>query len=199
MKDFSMYKKIKKYSISCKMCPKRKQTRAKKVIMKLITSFHYCWKRLKVPTFESFENFLLITCATKMLWWDVVPKTIEVEHVSCFPSSPKTTPFLVLTYETPTLFHYSRAFSSFSFSFFSCAREKRLAPFSSSPKRATPIHFMFSPMSTTHSFSTQSQAFSSSSFYLLPLCIFLFSVCSQTLSSLGIIHNYNLRCIHTWC
>jgi hypothetical protein len=78
-------------------------------------------------------------------------------------------------------------------------QEKRLAPFSSSPKRATPIHFMFSPMSTTHSFSTPSQAFSSFSFYLLPLCIFLFSICSQTLSSLGIIHNYNLRCIHTWC
>lgn len=161
MKDFSMYKKIKKYSISCKMCPKRKQTRAKKVIMKLITSFHYCWKRLKVPTSESFENFLLITCATKMLWWDVVPKTIEMEHVSCFPSSPKTTtPFLVMfslmrlphSFTTPEPSLHSPLASSL-------VQEKRLAPFSSSPKRATPIHFMFSPMSATHSFSTHSQAF----------------------------------------
>ncbi len=141
-----MYKKTEKYSISCKMCPQKIQICAKKVIMKLVASFHYCWKRLKVPTSEMLLLFWVkrIFSSSQVPTWSAQrcydEMTIEVEHVSCFPSSPKlTTPFLVLfslmrlphslTTPKPSL-HCPLASS--------LVQEKRLAPFSSSPKRATP-------------------------------------------------------------
>ncbi len=95
------------------------------------------------------------TSRAKFLLLTIFVTTIEVEHVSCFPSSPKTTPFFVIlsllrlphSFTTPKLSLHSPLASSL-------VQEKILAPFSSSPKRATLIRFMFSPTTTTHSFST---------------------------------------------